>query len=134
MHKNILHPPPPKKKKWICGAWFECHPILPWNPEFTLFSVRRTKISLWNNFEMILVLKSNRKPLRKRGNQMIFQGGWMFFSFPYGFCVTRDGPKICRMTRDWTQIICVTRDRTSQRDVWFAILQVSDARFTISNC
>ena len=23
--------------------------------------------------------------------------------------MTRDGPKICRVTRDWTQIICVTR-------------------------
>ena len=47
-----------------------------------------------------------------------------------GFCVTRDGPKICRMTRDWTQIIRVTRDRTSQLDAWFSILQVRDAWFT----
>ena len=35
------------------------------------------------------------------------------------FCVTRDGPKICRVMRDWTQIIRVMRNRTSQHDVLF---------------
>ena len=34
-----------------------------------------------------------------------------------GFCGTRDGPKICRVTRDWTQIIRGTRDRTSRLDM-----------------
>ena len=43
------------------------------------------------------------------------------------FCVTRDGPKICRVTHNWTQIVPVTRDQTSQRDAWFAILQACDA-------
>ena len=33
-----------------------------------------------------------------------------------GFDVTRDGPKICWVTRYWTQIICVRPDRTSQGD------------------
>lgn len=47
-----------------------------------------------------------------------------------GFSVTRDGPKIYSVMLDWTQIIRVTRDRTSQRDAWFAILQARDAWFT----
>ena len=47
-------------------------------------------------------------------------------------CVTRDGSKICSVTRDWTQLSAwrVTRDRTTQRDAWFAILQAHDAWFT----
>ena len=65
LHKNIL--PPKKRDLWR---------MIRMSPDPTVkLSVRRTKISLRNNFEMILVLKSNRKPLRKRGNQMIFQGG-----------------------------------------------------------
>ena len=47
-----------------------------------------------------------------------------------GSCVTRDGPKICKVTRDWTQIIRMTRDRTPQLDAWFSILQVRGVWFT----
>ena len=47
-----------------------------------------------------------------------------------GFCMTRDGPKICRATCDWTQIVCITWDQTSQGEAWFAIWKASDAWFT----
>ena len=48
-----------------------------------------------------------------------------------GFCVTRDGPKICTVTHDWTQIIGVTRDRTWQWDAWFAIVQDIRDKWTL---
>ena len=37
---------------------------------------------------------------------------------------------IYRVMLDWTQIIDVARDRTSQRDAYFAILQARNALFT----
>ena len=48
-----------------------------------------------------------------------------------GFCVTRDGPKICTVTHDWTQIIGATRDRTWQWDAWFAIVQDIRDKWTL---
>ena len=42
---------------------------------------------------MILVLKNNRKPLRKRGNQMIFQGGLIFSLFLMVFAWRVMAPK-----------------------------------------
>ena len=44
-----------------------------------------------------------------------------------GFCVTRDGPKICWVTRDCTQIISVMRTghHNMRRDLLF--LQARDA-------